>query len=117
VGYIPPQHLSDSAKKKWMELLPEIEANGYVYRGDLDALAAYASAWSIWIKADPTSAEARRALREMRLWAKELRITRKSRPIASMPCPDDELSISLLHNSLTTPKETTKKPPKRRKSG
>jgi phage terminase small subunit len=110
MAYLPPKHLDQVAKRKWSKLIPEIEARGFIYTVDLDALAAYCAAWSRWTKADPNNIDAMRALREMRLWARELRLTPKTRKIP-IPGPKmkDDLDVYLLDQMMKLTPETPEK--------
>jgi P27 family predicted phage terminase small subunit len=92
----PPEHLDEQAKVKWAETLPALPD---VEPGTLDALAAYATAWSRMVAAEAKVAELgpvvkspqgfpqinpylqvlaqeRRAVRQ---WAEELKLTPKAR--------------------------------------
>jgi P27 family predicted phage terminase small subunit len=97
--YLPPDHLDDSAKQKWAELLPILLERGTLDASTLDGLTCYVTAWSQWTDAtaqvqqlgmvvksaagfaivSPYVTVAAQAERRMRQWADALQITPKSR--------------------------------------
>ena len=101
----PPDHLDEQAAAKWREVYPILESRGDLDQGTIDALAAYASAWSRWTTAEqqvstlgpvvkspagfpvanPYVAIAAAAQRQMRQWATELQLTPKARSKAGGP--------------------------------
>jgi P27 family predicted phage terminase small subunit len=97
--YPPPEHLDAQARVKWAELFPILEGRGDIDQGVLDALAAYAVAYSQWVAAQAKIAElgpviksaagfaiispfvtvAAAAERRLKQWATELQLTPKAR--------------------------------------
>lgn len=96
----PPDHLDAQARAKWAEVLPILQERGDTLdAGTLDAVEAYAVAWSQWLQAQAKVAElgtviksaagfavvspyvgiAAAAQRQMRQWAAELKLTPKAR--------------------------------------
>ena len=55
MNHEPPEHLDEQATAKWAELLPILDTP--LDQGRLDALAAYAVAWSRWTAAEAQVAE------------------------------------------------------------
>ncbi len=94
-----PAHLDEQARAKWGEVYPILDGRGDIDQGTLDALTAYAVAWSQWTAAQvnvtelgpviksaagfaivsPYVAVAAQAERRMRQWAAELKLTPKTR--------------------------------------
>ncbi len=103
----PPPTLDTAAAEKWREVLPILQSRGDVCQGDLDALALYASAWSLWTAAqaqvaalglvckspagfpveNPYLGIGRKAQVALRQWAAELKLTPKSRKGADAVLP------------------------------
>ena len=97
--HTPPEHLDQQAQRKWAEVFPILETRGDIDAGTLDALAAYAVAYSQWVQAQEKIAElgsvvksaagfaivspyvtvAAQAERRMRQWGDTLRLTPKSK--------------------------------------
>jgi P27 family predicted phage terminase small subunit len=126
---MPPPYLDEAAQAKWTELLPILQARGEVDQGELDALAAYCSAWSQWLEGErkvkelglvvkspvgfaqenPYAAIARKAQTEFRRWGNELGLTpaarKKVRTLQRKPTADPEetengLPLLLLERQL-----------------
>lgn len=120
----PPEHLDAAAVAKWRELLPILESRGDLDQGTLDALAAYATAWSRWLAAEikvselgavvksaagfaianPYVAIAAASQRQLRQWATELKLTPKARGKATSA--EGESAVSRILKVMDDERET-----------
>jgi P27 family predicted phage terminase small subunit len=124
----PPKHLDAVAVRKFRAVCDILDARGEdLDAGTLDAVAAYASAWSLWIAASQQVAElgpvvrsstgtaqespylavARKAQVALRQWAAELKLTPKSRkgsysakPTTPIDPLDEELRLLMLTEGI-----------------
>lgn len=122
----PPEHLDEQALAKWAEVLPILEGRGDLDQGTLDALAAYATAWSRWTAAEaqvstlglvvkspagfpvanPYAAAAAAASRQMRQWSKVLGLTTRSRKAAEPEADQGNGLLRLLAGTSTKGRKT-----------
>jgi P27 family predicted phage terminase small subunit len=49
---LPPDHLSERAREKWLELAPVLSRNGLLTVCDLDTLDLYCTTWVRWKDAE-----------------------------------------------------------------